>query len=346
MNNSKGFVWLPTLLGVFAVLALSGGAWWYVQQEAPSAVQGQPSQSATTTDDTSGWKTFTHKEYGFEVGYPDGWKIFGANLTQGIIFGRKDRDATYDGELYLMLDPRSAAQLIQDQKTVERDRAGNSVVETKTVTVNGVEGTELIVHNSELQKTKPDWELHIVYFEKKGGYTYVLSNGAIKSDLFDTFYKSFRFVTSTTVSVSGMSKYTNAHYGFSFKYPSNLILNKQEDGFTSAGDVSLYVASGKYYPRISFKVATDTSMCSPKLVSGEGIAPTQSETISGNIFLYDVESDCGAGSCGRTRQYSIIKNNLCYRIQLSHYPINKGGNDNELVDVVKDILGTMKFTVL
>ena len=70
-----GFVWLPVLLGVLAVLAASGGAYWYGQQKAPSVVQEESSQPATTTDETAGWKTYTDTNYGFSFKYPTDWFI-------------------------------------------------------------------------------------------------------------------------------------------------------------------------------------------------------------------------------------------------------------------------------
>lgn len=51
MNTNKGFVWLPVLLAILGVLAVSGSVYWYGQQKIalPTIAQEQPSQSATTT---------------------------------------------------------------------------------------------------------------------------------------------------------------------------------------------------------------------------------------------------------------------------------------------------------
>lgn len=49
MKMKKGFVWLPVLLGVLAVLAVSGGAYWYGHQKPSAGAQEQLSQPTTST---------------------------------------------------------------------------------------------------------------------------------------------------------------------------------------------------------------------------------------------------------------------------------------------------------
>ncbi|MBI2610205.1 hypothetical protein HYW53_03470 [Candidatus Giovannonibacteria bacterium] len=48
---------------------------WIKQAEAPAPVENQNQQTEQENDETAGWKTYRNTEYGFEVKYPDGWKL-------------------------------------------------------------------------------------------------------------------------------------------------------------------------------------------------------------------------------------------------------------------------------
>ncbi|MFA6994840.1 MAG: PsbP-related protein [Patescibacteria group bacterium] len=143
----------------------------------------------TNTD----WQTYHNEKYGYEVKYPADWKIFGSSTSTGVAFGKNNQDPNNDGELFINIDTnRSAARVISDQELTEKDRAGHSIIKKLPVVINGLAGTLLVITNSELEKNIPTWEFNIVVVERNQ-ITYVLSNGAVKSNNFEEFYKSFRF---------------------------------------------------------------------------------------------------------------------------------------------------------
>lgn len=409
MKFSRGFAWLPILAAVAIVFGVSGGAYWYGQQQ--NVVRGTPnpvfSASSTTGSAPLGVHFVMLDDSGhmyqagpYKVEYGDGQSgvmdFTTRDITQPQSIGNYFSDYVYEtpgtytarlintrtvckmagcntvGEVTITVAgiktntvsaytvselgikfyiPNTLSDVVHKVVKFPTDQAVNTVgfstrrLETAGcdaksaplgyLTYNKTVGGEIIAHvrNSDLYYIKPDGTCK----------AYVsLQNWQLLRDILKTLVTDYKGEEAAKqVSVPSVIDYANVRYGFSFKYPSNLILNTKEDGFTSAGDVTLYVKSGQYYPYISFKVATDIVSCDR--IPGYREAPIMYD-IGGTVFAYTDESNCGAGSCGRTRQYSVVKNNLCYRIQLSHYPINKGGDDNELADVVKEILGTMKFT--
>lgn len=139
------------------------------------------------------WQTYRNEKYGYEVKYPADWKIFGSATSAGVAFGKNNQDPNNDGELFIRIDTeKSAARVMADQELVEKDREGHSIIKKLPVVIDGVAGTLLIITNNELKKYIPTWEYNIILIEKNG-ITYSLSNGAIKSNNFEEFYKSFRF---------------------------------------------------------------------------------------------------------------------------------------------------------
>lgn len=71
MNYHKGFI-APLLLALIAILLVGGGAYVYMQnrqiKQSDTATQ---SAHATSTTQTSDWKTYRSDKYGFEFKYPD-----------------------------------------------------------------------------------------------------------------------------------------------------------------------------------------------------------------------------------------------------------------------------------
>lgn len=93
MNSQKGLV-IPLILAILAILAIGGGVFVYQNKkvEAPAVVQN----TATTTDETKDWKTYTNTKYNFSFDYPK-TGLISENST-------KDNITIYSGTSTEMLD--------------------------------------------------------------------------------------------------------------------------------------------------------------------------------------------------------------------------------------------------
>jgi hypothetical protein len=90
------------LLIIFLLLIVGGGVYLlgtnkiiliskYFQKPTPTSV---PKSPTPTPDPTANWKTYSNKEYGFEIKYPNTWSqkefVSNPNQTFGIIFYEKE----------------------------------------------------------------------------------------------------------------------------------------------------------------------------------------------------------------------------------------------------------------
>lgn len=100
MKNQKGFVWLPVLLGVLAVLAVSGGAYWYGHQTPaplsqdtkidclamrlpPDCNAGAKEVPAEKQNAVSvpGMSKYTDSKNGFSIQYPKNFTAYKGKMT-------------------------------------------------------------------------------------------------------------------------------------------------------------------------------------------------------------------------------------------------------------------------
>jgi len=158
--------------------------------------------------------------------------VFGSATSARVSFGKNNQDPNNDGELFINVDTKkSAAQLIADQKLAEKNRAGNTIIKTSKVVIDGLPGTLLIATNDEIKNDIPTWEYNAVLVEKDA-VTYVLSNGAIKSNNFEEFYKSFRFSTDWL-------PFSSSYFTLSFKFPSGFEVKEAQN--------HILIAKSPYY---------------------------------------------------------------------------------------------------
>jgi len=160
--------------------------------EPVSLPQTEVSDLNAEVQEEADWQTYYSEKYGYEVKYPADWKMFGSLTSPQVAFGKNNQEKNYDGELFIRVESKKTAeQVISEQRLTEKKRSGQSLVSESPLPVNSLDGTLLSITNDELKKSIPNWELNMIIFEKDSK-TYVLSNGAIKSENFEKFYKSFR----------------------------------------------------------------------------------------------------------------------------------------------------------
>ena len=216
MNSQKGFANIVLVIAL-VVIVVGAGAYFLMTKKpsAPSTnsttefpttqqntnVGTQPTQTNTPPKTTpaqpaSTWQTY-RSSYGFEIQYPQGWKIvneldskkvsYPTTILLSVSFGTGTYgNEGYDGEWFVFVRDKSSASvegLIKDMGKQFSDRQEKR----ENITINGVSALKVIVTTP----STPSWVYEAVIVEK-GNSIYFVHNGAIKNDLFDKFYSSFK----------------------------------------------------------------------------------------------------------------------------------------------------------
>jgi hypothetical protein len=131
-----------------------------------------------------------------QIKYPQDWKIVNEinakNLNRptavllSVSFGNGTIGNGYDGELFVSVyDKRTA-----DTETPIKDTGkqfSDRQEKRENITINGISAVKVTVTTPSI----PSWVYEVVKIEQDN-YSYLISNGAIKTDLFDSFYGSFK----------------------------------------------------------------------------------------------------------------------------------------------------------
>ncbi|PWB38472.1 MAG: hypothetical protein C3F02_03910 [Parcubacteria group bacterium] len=145
------------------------------------------------TDQNADWQTYTSTNYKLSFTYPKNWTIYdklanpqlphayvGINLTSpefknDFNWGITTTDAK----------TKTMAAIVQSLSSPSADK----LIQKEDVYIDGVKAVKITITN----KKDSNWFWVIVVFEKDGKI-YQISNGAIKDDKFETFYKSVKFI--------------------------------------------------------------------------------------------------------------------------------------------------------
>lgn len=144
----------------------------------------QAKQDATAPQE---WVNYNSTNHNLSFFYPKGWKIndivgveasdfSGISLTPPTM----TEDSLWGMQIYKSADT-TVDKLIADMGKQFTDRK----VEKEKISVNGLSATKVVVTTA----TTPDW-YHEQIFVSANSKIYTISNGAIKDDKFETFYKS------------------------------------------------------------------------------------------------------------------------------------------------------------
>lgn len=91
-TTQRGFI-VPLVLVIIALLLVGSGAYVYVQNRQVKQLEIVNQASATskgqvTDSQTAGWKTYTSKEYGFEMQYPADWVLESSSGSLPTLYGK------------------------------------------------------------------------------------------------------------------------------------------------------------------------------------------------------------------------------------------------------------------
>jgi hypothetical protein len=172
MKVSGGFVWLPTLLGILAVLAISGCVWWYMHYPAtlPQVTEGQstmPSsqtQQAQTTDAHDGMSKYINKDFGFSISYLTSMPPEVINQSSSYIFLRTGSGISV--AVWKNPDPADSNLFVGPYPKTVRTDGIQTVIEK---TLNGLKGVEIYGQIAEgrnfndefLYKGKYEWAIYL-----------------------------------------------------------------------------------------------------------------------------------------------------------------------------------------
>lgn len=87
-NSQKGFAALILII-ILAIVAVGGGVY-YKHQKDKQSKPIEIGAQATTTDQVSGWKTYTNTKYGFSFQYPTDWRLLTDDSNSTIVIASGD----------------------------------------------------------------------------------------------------------------------------------------------------------------------------------------------------------------------------------------------------------------
>ncbi len=305
MNFSRGFAWLPLLLGVVLAIGVSGAAYWYVHQTPgqPLFINLNPIPVATSTGITqkipqtvqtntqtsnSDLQTYTDSQYGFSLQYPNGSKL---DTSQKPAFKGMQVVVIGIGEQYVS----DSVEVGIDQNTANCTTAysgsENHPLAAGTTVINGFTFNKYEIDDPAAGLLG----LGYVYRAVHNNLCFIITaqyvgaepshyQGAERTRVeaentagvaqVDAVARSFKFIDSG-VSVPGMSKYTDTTFGFTFWYPST--------GIVKQIAVPKDYSSGMY----GTQTTVVNRISAPDMLIDEVSSPSMS-----------VLSDVDAGCCG------------------------------------------------
>lgn len=166
---------------------------------------------------------------------------------------------------------------------------------------------------------------------------------------------------TSTADTSSWKSYSSQELGYSLKYPSDLIMNRDEFSLILAFPKKLYF-SWPLEDSVKITVTSSSTCTSHNPVTFFGIKPKQSSiTIEDKKFVVNRLDDVAAGSRVNVISYEIKENGICYSllyysqgangaglyvddpILIKKYDEQHSRESKLIMDIVYGILASFKF---
>lgn len=384
---NKGFANL-VLIGVVLVLVVIGGYFlWSQRAEAPVPVAMQPPISQV--DDLANWKTYSDTKFGIEAKYPQSWSL--RTTPEGFFDLPSDKDnsgISIPVYISITVDNSKKYNSLSDLE--------NSLKSELSLPINSNSNTSSIT-----QKTTGDNNF-LVYgwmHQSQGVDYYTLANGnsvKIRFVMDDTilsieqsknypdflkFLGTLKFTNAVTQdTVLTLKTYTDSVNGFSFQYPNNYKIRKNDNNsggyipvinyFITGGDTIVTANMPDIYPKNTdfdgafFSIATNDRLnaqdCKKAIndsVTDDSINSskilTDTKVINGVTFYIGSDSQVLNGNSAVDRYYNTYFQGTCYELTegIRTFFLNEDGDmKTQLIDTptvlnsLDNVLNTFKFT--
>ncbi len=349
--------WLQShmILGVvFLVVVLAaivaGIYYWQTTREIPSFVQ-----APVHREPTENWKTYSNTEYGFEFKYPESWTKKNDDKKNILVWSGKENSAVTESDIFnVVIMPDSAHSTLKNLKDECEINCHDPRKEIK-------QGTSEIVFVDIPFCCTGDPGMYAMAYalnpEKKLelGFSIISSGEAEKSyktytasQVMDLIISTFKF--TEVAAPSDWKTYSNAEYGFEFKYPETWE-RKNENKINEAlwqgrpGELSskIDIMSLKIIPN-----SKNTSLEHLKNIECEyGCNDTVREIKKDSLNIIVIEDPfCCSGDPGMITKITLLNKETKLEIQIT---IDSTGSDKlyksySAGQVADLLISTFKFT--
>lgn len=246
--NKKHSGFINITLAILAVLILGGAGYYFYQKSPPlpqnpaptpqpQAVQTPPPSPNPAANETAGWKTYTNTQYGFSLQYPsDKVRVIEANNNSNneiVYFGLTSHEVYHNPWLNELTVSVNTAK---DCSGYEKHDSGYEFIKHVQL------GTEVFAQTDvsiDYHGMNSRGSYVLAYCLKKNGTMYeIRDRSGGKDPTVQQVLQTFKLVpaSNNSISVPGMTKYTDSDFGFSFWYPSMWQVNE-----TKVPDANMYV---------------------------------------------------------------------------------------------------------
>ena len=128
---------------------------------------------------------------------------------------------------------------------------------------------------------------------------------------------------SSTIDTSSWQLYSNPETGFSIRYPSDFVVNKD-----TVGNLVLFIPKNTYFhwPLLDdAKITIVASSSCPAIEPGVRSPYPISVVVGTYVFTYSEGNDVGAGNIYREQAYDLPNGNICYHVDLFDHGANGSG---------------------
>lgn len=225
-NNKKGFIGFPVLIAIIlGIVVLGGGAYIYKNKkaEAPAAVDTETQQinNSSSQTDTSNWKTYMSSELGISVQYPPDW-VVDSDPKQSLM---------PMVAIYSKTNPLSTPDIIGESLVISIDTRTNIEQIRGLYNSSGRYQEQITTIGSQKAYQYKDMSTKtLTMYTTYKGKIYTFNAVPFDDSLIIKALTTFKFTEPTTqTSTSNWKTYTNAQYGFEFKYPADFHINEGID---------------------------------------------------------------------------------------------------------------------